>query len=247
MTAEICMFNKFGFCKIGENCRKIHLVEICLKDVCEARKCDKRHPRPCKFYNQKGFCRFENNCKFSHKPNKTIQEQNLKIEALETKTEMLLRMIEEQKATIESLKAKMEGKHFEVVDIEKEKENTVESIEVAKEIVFEPIITKKKKWAMKDQIFAELVAQQFNIIETGQEYFDKEKDHFDCIKEEFINAAEILENEAKDRKITSKELKAAIQFFIKLTNRSDFTKQYYKEVVTKAQEFIYQEMKKVDD
>ena len=52
MTAEICMFNKFGFCKIGENCRKIHLVEICLKDVCEARKCDKRHPRPCKFFNQ---------------------------------------------------------------------------------------------------------------------------------------------------------------------------------------------------
>ena len=160
---------------------------------------------------------------------------------------MLLRMIEEQKANIESLKAKVEGKQFEVVDVEKEKENTVESIKEVNEIVFEPIITKKKKWAMKDQIFAELVAQQFDMIETGQEYFDKEKDQFECIKEAFINGAEILEDEAKDRKITSKELKAAIQFFIKLTNRSDFTKQNYKEVVTKAQEFIYQEMKNVDD
>ena len=93
---------------------------------------------------------------------------------------------------------------------------------------------------MKDQIFAELVAQQFDIIETGQEYFDKEKDQFDCIKEEFINSAEILKNEAKDRKITSKELKAAIQFFIDITNRSDFAKQNYKKVVTKGQEFIYQ-------
>ena len=68
-----------------------------------------------------------------------------------------------------------------------------------------------------------------------------------CIKEAFINGAEILEDEAKDRKITSKELKAAIQFFIDITNRSDFTKQNYEEVVTKGQEFIGQEMIKVDD
>ena len=41
MTAETCMFNKFGFCKNGDSCRKKHLVEICLKDACDARKCDK--------------------------------------------------------------------------------------------------------------------------------------------------------------------------------------------------------------
>lgn len=136
MTAEICMFNKFGFCKKGESCRKIHLVEICLKDICDARKCDKRHPRPCKFFNQKGFCRFEIKCKFSHKPNKTIQEQNSKIDALEKKTEMLLRMIEEQKATIQSLEAKVEGKNVEVVDEsidETEDEEEEESREIVEE------------------------------------------------------------------------------------------------------------------
>ena len=48
----------------------------------------------------------------------------------------------------------------------------------------------------------------------------------------FISGAEILENEAENRKITSKELKAAIKFFIDITNLEDFTKQHYKEVVT---------------
>merc|ERR1712074_331709 len=124
---------------------------ICLKDVCDARKCDKRHPRSCKFFNQKVFCRFETNCKFSHKPNKTVQEQNSKIEALEKKTEMLLKLIEEQKATIKGLKVKVEGKHFEKEDNEKQKGNSVDLIEAVNEIVFKPIITtKKKKWAMKD-------------------------------------------------------------------------------------------------
>ena len=55
----------------------------------------------------------------------------------------------------------------------------------------------------------------------------------------------ILEDEAENRK--SKELKAAIKFFIDITNREDFTKEHYKEVVTKGHEFIYQEMKKVND
>ena len=78
-------------------------------------------------------------------------------------------------------------------------------------------------------------------------FLDKDKDHLECIKEEFVSGAEILENEAEDRNITSKELKAAIKFFIDITNREDFTKEHYKEVVTKGPEFIYQEMKKVND
>ena len=247
MTAEICMFNKFGFCKKGDSCRKIHLVEICLKDGCDARKCDKRHPRPCKFFNQKGFCKFEINCKFSHKPNKAIQEQNSKIEALEKKTEMLLNMIEEQKATIEGLKARVEEKHVEeTVDTEKQTQNTAKPINAANEIVFQPLITtKKKKWALKDQIFAESIVQQYSIIENSQDFFDKEADHLECIKEVFLSSAKILENEAEDRKITSKELKAAIKFLKDITNRADFTDSNYKEVVAKGNNFIFEEMNKV--
>ena len=126
-----------------------------------------------------------------------------------------------------------------------QQETTVESIQIVKEIIFEPIITtKKKKWAKKDAIFDETIAQQFDIIHTGQEYFPKEKDHLECIKDQFEYGADILEKEAEDRKITSKELKAAIKFIIDITKREDFTHEYYKEVVDKGQDFIWTEMNK---
>ena len=105
----------------------------------------------------------------------------------------------------------------------------------------------EKKWARKDESFAYTIAQQFDIIHTGQDYFPKEKDHFECIKEEFVYGAEILEKEAESRKITSKELKTAINFFKDIINRADFTKQNYKKIVDKGQDFIWTEMKKVDN
>ena len=46
---------------------------------------------------------------------------------------MILKIIEEKKATIEGLKAKVEEKHFEKVDNENQKENSVESIKAANE------------------------------------------------------------------------------------------------------------------
>ena len=107
------------------------------------------------------------------------------------------------------------------------------------------ITTKKKKWALKDQIFAESIVQQYSIIENSQDFFDKDKDHLECIKEVFLSGAKILENEAEDRKITSKELKAAIKFLKDITNRADFTDHNYKEVVAKGNNFICEEMEKV--
>ena len=61
----------------------------------------------------------------------------------------------------------------------------------------------------------------------------------------FLSSAKILENEAEDRKINSKELKAAIKFLKDITNRADFTDSNYKEVVAKGNNFIFEEMNKV--
>ena len=63
MAAKIslCSFNKFGFCKFGGKCRKIHYSEICEQHFCENIKyCEKRHPRRCYFYCAYGFCTFGN-------------------------------------------------------------------------------------------------------------------------------------------------------------------------------------------
>ena len=100
MTGEICMFHKYGFCKNGDKCKKSHLKEVCLKWECDSKKCNKRHPRPCKYLSQNGHCKFDSKCSYSHRQPKMIEDQNLKIEALE-------RMIQSQNETINELRVKM--------------------------------------------------------------------------------------------------------------------------------------------
>jgi hypothetical protein len=69
MTAvkKCCSFYKFGFCKFGMQCRKVHYSEICEQKFCENVKfCEKRHPRSCYYFCAYGFCKFGNDCKFKH-------------------------------------------------------------------------------------------------------------------------------------------------------------------------------------
>ena len=67
-TINFCNFYKFGFCKFGGKCRKIHHIEICEQNFCENVKfCEKRHPRRCYYYCAYGFCKFGTDCKFLHK------------------------------------------------------------------------------------------------------------------------------------------------------------------------------------
>ena len=69
MAAETkcCTFYKFGFCKFGMQCRRVHYSEICEHKFCENVKfCEKRHPRSCYYFCAYGFCKFGNDCKFKH-------------------------------------------------------------------------------------------------------------------------------------------------------------------------------------
>ena len=65
------------------------------------------------------------------------------------------------------------------------------------------------------------------------------------IMSHFLSSAEFLEEEAKERKITSKELKAAVEFFKIIVNRPDFTNQKFKQILKQGRKFLEEEMKKV--
>merc|ERR1712179_591012 len=81
MAAQnVCFFNKYGFCKYSERCRKYHENEICEKIDCEIKECYLRHPKVCKFFRDMGFCKFLEWCKFSHKvcKNNTLEKDELK-------------------------------------------------------------------------------------------------------------------------------------------------------------------------
>ena len=69
MAAQnVCRYNKYGYCKFGEICRKLHVDELCVESACDQITCDKRHPKECKYYTNYRRCKF-NPCKFAHKEN----------------------------------------------------------------------------------------------------------------------------------------------------------------------------------
>ena len=107
MNREVCLFDKFSYCKNGVKCLRIHLKEVCWNRDCDYRKCNKRHPRPCKIFLDKGFCRFGTSCRYSHRPPKVIEEQNKKIDSLENRTAKLLKQVTDQDAIIKDLKKKL--------------------------------------------------------------------------------------------------------------------------------------------
>ena len=66
MTApNICLFNKFGYCKFGERCRKHHKYKICEESSCEITSCRERHPKDCRYFRNFGRCKFSP-CAFNH-------------------------------------------------------------------------------------------------------------------------------------------------------------------------------------
>ena len=64
-TQSVCLFNRFGYCRYKESCRKLHVDELCDYSSCEFSKCIQRHPKTCKWYKKYKRCKF-NPCKFSH-------------------------------------------------------------------------------------------------------------------------------------------------------------------------------------
>ena len=277
MTGEVCMFNKFGFCKWEANCKKIHLDEICLLEECESRKCNKRHPRLCKYFSERGFCKYGSSCRFDHRPPKYIRSIVSRLEALEKENLKLLKVIEDQKEICDNKTIKDVEKILKQIDdlkqgnnekelaikrleedienfkadktqnAEKSKEKAEESVQKTEDIMFETLITsRKKKWAMKDRTFAECIVEKYKCNMELLDWFDDEGgDLEDLIKSHFLSSAEFLEEEAEERKITNKELKAAVQFFKSIVNRPDFTNQKLKQILKQGSQFLHEEMKKV--
>ena len=73
-TQIVCSWNKFGYCRHKEACRRKHVKEICENPSCDFKTCSFRHPKQCKFYRDHGLCKFDP-CMFSHKVNNTAYEK----------------------------------------------------------------------------------------------------------------------------------------------------------------------------
>ena len=122
MAAQnVCRYNKFGYCKFGEVCRKQHVDELCDSSSCDPLTCIKRHPKECKFYRNYKRCKF-NPCKFSH----MVSNQNYdeKLKEMSKKQETLEENLQE-KIHIIDLKLK---EIDEKLDILEQAENAIEKV-----------------------------------------------------------------------------------------------------------------------
>ena len=114
-TQNVCKWNKFGYCKHGEMCRKFHAKEICENASCQIMCCLKRHPKQCKYYINYKQCKFDP-CAFLHVEH-TDDSEHLKKE-----NELILSKINDINKSIKELEVKeFETEKFisKLLDIEK--------------------------------------------------------------------------------------------------------------------------------
>ena len=117
MAAPILLlFNKFGYCKFGETCRKHHINQICDESSCEINACKQRHPQVCRYFQKYGRCKFSP-CAFKHE---VFIDHNEKLEKdikdLSDKIHFLEEIIMTKEKTIDEITAnllKMERKQSE--------------------------------------------------------------------------------------------------------------------------------------
>ena len=67
-----CFKSKYGHCKYGKQCDKIHFTEKCkMLEKCFEKYCDKRHPQLCYFFEKYKRCKFSMYCSCKKHHNKS--------------------------------------------------------------------------------------------------------------------------------------------------------------------------------
>ena len=80
---KVCNWEKFGHCKLKEECCDYHPKDVCLEKLCHIVKCMKRHPKQCIYFGS-GSCKYGDSCKYNHGPDlrellqKSIEEHKNK-------------------------------------------------------------------------------------------------------------------------------------------------------------------------
>ena len=97
MAENVCLYNKRGYCKYGNTCRKSHVNEVCDEQDCSGIGCMKRHPKICVYFERFNNCKFGNFCKFS-------QESKARKSDIEEKIDDLKRIINNQDREILKMK-----------------------------------------------------------------------------------------------------------------------------------------------
>ena len=104
---NICKFEKYGHCKLKEDCKDYHPTEVCKDRVCNVTKCQRRHPASCRYFKSEN-CRFKKFCKYEHKEEANTDELKDMIVTLKTEIKKI-----KEKHSEEILELKKRFEHLE--------------------------------------------------------------------------------------------------------------------------------------
>ena len=122
LNEKICIYNKFGYCKLMGDCEFFHTEEICQDSLCEIKNCKKRHPSACKFYLHYGACKFGTNCRYDHDGINNKNEIKERMKALEEMCTSLQARCDEVNEECKELREDAQKKKLEFDFVMKENE-----------------------------------------------------------------------------------------------------------------------------
>ena len=97
------------YCKYSDKCRKQHIKENCENQKCEVEKCQKRHPKTCRYYQEYERCKFGEYCFYKHVQKESNQEIVKELEKVKDQIRMIENMLqkkdEEIKKILDNLKS----------------------------------------------------------------------------------------------------------------------------------------------
>ena len=130
----ICLYNKFGYCKYGENCRRKHENRICHSENCHIEICSKRHPRKCRYFATYKYCKFNQYCRYSHCEIET-EDRSDTSEDNESNKNYYKDIIAGHLNEIEFLKAEIIEKDNEISNLKEEIDKTYKEVADLQEMV----------------------------------------------------------------------------------------------------------------
>ena len=216
MAAQnVCLWNKFGYCKHKECCRKRHVKELCENNTCDILNCIFRHPKNCRYYRDYGKCKF-NPCMFLHVKKDRDDDEIVNLrnenESVKKKLETIENEMSELDAKIvksENIITKLlevEKKFDKIIDIEKhlyEKDSTIDDLS-------KKVISFENKLSEKDAIINDLIEKVHSKeVPAGEKRLSKNDSKTLLQKKNILERLQELEkiNVDKDEKITNLTLK----------------------------------------
>ena len=186
-TPPVCNWNKYGYCKHRDYCRRRHIDESCESTSCDIGKCNLRHPVECKFFLRYNRCKFSP-CKFSHKENTEIVEIRERLKAIEENIANKNKEIKRLDQVIQELAAKNSD-----IDLVKEVEDKIDSFQSNLE-------TMKICMADKDAYIFTLEKKIKHVENRFETEMNQQSDMIEKLRksiEERVNETHLDENECE--------------------------------------------------